>query len=64
MMRMLILMTIGNGDRGHGVDDDNLDDTCTKIGGGDPGDDKRPTMTKTPRRAGGRTRATWGRTPT
>ena len=64
MMRMLILMTIGNDDRGHGVDDDNLDDTCAKIGSGDPGDDKRPTMTKTPRCAGGRTRATWGRTPT
>ena len=63
-MRMLILMTIGNDDRGHGVDDDNLDDTCAKIGSGDRGGDKRPTMTKTPRRAGGRTRATWGRTPT
>ena len=64
MMRMLILMTIGNDDRGHGVDDDNLDDTCAKIGSGDRGDDKRPKMEMTPRRAGGRTRATWGRTPT
>ena len=64
MMRMLILMTIGNDDRGHGVDDDNLDDTCTKIGGGDRGDDKRPKMEMTPRCAGGKTRATWGRTPT
>ena len=39
---MLILMTIGNDDRGHGVDDDNLDDTCAKIGGGDLGDNSDP----------------------
>ena len=38
--------------------------------GGDPGDDsgdgddKRPIMTMTSWCAGGRTRATWGRTPT
>ena len=39
-MRMVVVfMTIGSGDRGDGVVvDDNLDDTCAKIGGGDLGD--------------------------
>ena len=71
MLLVVILMTIGSGDRSDGVVvDDNLEDTYAIISGGDrgddsgDGDDKRPKMTKTPRCTGGRTRATWGRTPT